>query len=156
MADAAIIYNKRLTESHYLMGLEWSFSEAVVPGQFVMLKVNRKGYDPLLRRPFGIYNVFDPVTGDGHSGIEILYKVVGKGTEILSDLAPDVKVDILGPLGNGFPAPKNGEKSILVAGGIGIAPIHLLTTACTGATVIFGTRDKTETPLTADIEKLGV
>ncbi len=156
MPSAVIVYNKKLTGSHYLMGLEWRFTEEVAPGQFIMLKVNHGGYDPLLRRPFGVYNVVDPARGGGHVGIEILYKVVGRGTSILSGLAPDDTVDILGPLGNGFPTPKAGEKPILVAGGIGIAPIHLLTLACKGATVIFGARDKSETPLTADIEKLGV
>ncbi len=157
MASAVIMYNKRLTGSHYLMGLEWSFTEKVAPGQFIMLKVNHGGYDPLLRRPFGVYNVFDQTGGgSGHVGIEILYKVVGRGTSILAGLAPDDVVDILGPLGNGFPAPEAGEKPILVAGGIGIAPIHLLSLSLKGATVIFGTRDKSETPLTADIEKLGV
>ena len=156
MADAEILYNKQLTESHYLMGLRWSFTEVVVPGQFIMLKVNCGGYDPLLRRPFGVYNVIDPDGGGKHTGIEILYKVVGRGTSLLSALTPGATVDILGPLGNGFPGPKAGEKSILVAGGIGIAPIHLLTLSLKGATVIFGAKDKSETPLTADIEKLGI
>ena len=159
MASAVIVYNKRLTESHYVMGLEWAFAGDAAPGQFIMLKVNHGVYDPLLRRPFGIYKVFfDGLPGgEGRTGIEILYKVVGRGTEILAGLVPDETVDILGPLGNGFPTPKPGEKSLLVAGGIGIAPIHLLALSCKKeATVIFGARDKSEAPLTADIEALGI
>jgi dihydroorotate dehydrogenase electron transfer subunit len=88
------------------------------PGQFLMIRI-RNGIDPFLRRPFSIYNVDNEV-------IEILYKIVGKGTDIMKDLREGDPIHILGPLGNGFIIKNDIETPILVAGGIGIASLNLL------------------------------
>lgn len=90
-------------------------------GQFVMLQV-REGVDPLLRRPFSLHRIF------AEEGIiEILYRVVGRGTLILSEGGPGTRVHLVGPLGTGFTLPRGGSPSVaFVAGGIGIAPLYEL------------------------------
>jgi dihydroorotate dehydrogenase electron transfer subunit len=91
------------------------------PGQFLNIKVN-DGYEPLLRRPFSIHRV------EG-SSIEVLYEVVGKGTEILSRKKSGDYLNVIGPLGNGFDygAWGMGHGSwVLVVGGIGVAPLFFL------------------------------
>ena len=95
------------------------FSDAS-PGQFVMIKVNNS-YDPFLRRPMSIYKI-DKKRGE----FEILYQVVGKGTNIMSELKKGDEIDVLGPLGRGFWIPKKIERAIIVAGGIGVAPMVAL------------------------------
>lgn len=88
------------------------------PGQFFMVKINSFDY-PLLRRPFSIANFTDEY-------IEIVYKVVGEGTKILSAKKPKEFVDLLGPLGNGFGRINVNRKIFLVGGGIGAAPLVYL------------------------------
>jgi len=98
-------------------------------GQFIMLRAS-KLFDPLLRRPFGIHRLChekDKYTlKSSPSCIEILYKVVGKGTLILSAKKKDEEIDLIGPLGNGFYLRQNIETAVLVAGGIGVAPLFSL------------------------------
>ena len=118
--DAKIVMNKQVASETYLMVLD---SPGVVakarPGQFVMIRV-RSGLDPLLRRPFSICGT------RGDNQFLILYRVVGKGTAILSGAGEGEKLSTLGPLGRGFELPESGYESILVAGGIGIAPLIFL------------------------------
>jgi len=86
------------------------------PGQFIMVKPSKYPH-LLLRRPFCIYN-FTP------SLIEILFQIVGRGTEALSLLNLNEEIDILGPLGKGFPPPpRDMDNILLVAGGMGIATL---------------------------------
>jgi dihydroorotate dehydrogenase electron transfer subunit len=90
-------------------------------GQFAMLQV-REGLDPLLRRPLSFHRIF-PEEGM----IEILYRIVGRGTMWLSRRTPGTRLNLLGPLGNGFELPDGSFGSIaVVAGGIGIAPLFEL------------------------------
>ena len=91
------------------------------PGQFVMLKVGQ-GMDPLLRRPFSICGVREDDL------VLILYRVVGRGTTIMCDAREGESLSVLGPLGSGFEMPQNGAKPLLVAGGMGIAPLIFLAT----------------------------
>ncbi len=99
------------------------------PGQFIEVKVNNGG-DPLLRRPLGVHKV----RGEK---VEVLYEIVGRGTQILSEKKPGEYLDVIGPLGNGFrfdppvfPLSKGGIEGgstpILVAGGMGVAPLVFL------------------------------
>ena len=149
MASGEIVYNKQLTPVHFLMGLDWQGSVSS-PGQFVMLRVG-SGYDPLLRRPFGIYNVTE-----GGSRLEVLYKVVGRGTAIMAAMKPGEEVDILGPLGRGFPAPGAEERVIMVAGGIGIAPLHMFALGHSKSVLLYGARESAEASLSGDVAALGL
>ncbi len=96
--------------------------EKPVPGQFVNIKIG-EGHDPLLRRPFSIH--FYDVQKEN---LHILYKIVGKGTAILPNLAEGTEVSILGPLGKGFSLEgmRKNSTALLVAGGIGLAPLYYL------------------------------
>ncbi len=125
--QATVLWNQPVGPGCYRMGLACTGGyEAAVPGQFVMLQVE-PGLAPLLRRPFSIFALI----GDRKrpKGIELLYKAVGKGTLKMTRLEPGQRVDLLGPLGRGFRVNVGGSSQIyLVAGGLGVAPIHFLAT----------------------------
>ncbi len=146
--NSTILYNKEISGGSFCMGISWKAS-GVRPGQFVMLKASA-GHDPLLRRPFGIYNVIGAKPGSAlkGQGIEVLYKVVGRGTGILSMRKPGESVDVLGPLGNGFPSISGKNKKIIfVAGGMGFAPLNLLAKTLNKGVFLFGARDKAQSVL---------
>src|SRR3970040_756457 len=90
------------------------------PGQFVMVKPSGS-LDPFLPRAYSILRVQRPGrrAGGGKPVVEMLYKVIGKGTTALSQLKRGDRVDFLGPLGNGYRVPRNLTTTLLVAGGRG-------------------------------------
>lgn len=92
------------------------------PGQFVHLKVSNH-LDPLLRRPISISDI-----QKDKNQFTMIYRAEGKGTRLLSEKKPGDTVDVLGPLGNGFPVheAKTGETALLVGGGIGVPPLYEL------------------------------
>lgn len=117
---AEITRNDRLTRDTFLMAFRApEMAARAAPGQFLMIRVTGR-LDPLLRRPFSICRT------DGQGTCAILYRVVGRGTEILSHVTPGQVLSILGPLGAGFRLPGSGTRALLVAGGIGIAPLVFL------------------------------
>ena len=126
-----IVFNKKFTDDTFLMGLR---SPEVVaearPGQFVMIKV-RPGDDPLLRRPFSV------CATRGDDLFLILYQVVGQGTRMMSMTGEGERLAVLGPLGKGFDLPKAGQEPVLVAGGIGIAPLIFLARTIEPGSVVF-------------------
>lgn len=89
----------------------------IVPGQFFMLRLPGQS-DPLLGRPFALFDVSHE---DPPQSIDFGYVVVGKLTSRLANLLPGDKVELWGPLGNGFPVPDVG-RLMLVGGGIGQTP----------------------------------
>ena len=97
------------------------------PGQFVMVKPSGS-LDPFLPRAYSILRVQRPgrQATSGKTVVEILYKVIGKGTTSLSRLTRGDRVDFLGPLGNGYRVPQNLTTALLVAGGIGVPPVVAL------------------------------
>jgi dihydroorotate dehydrogenase electron transfer subunit len=100
------------------------------PGQFIMLQVSEHT-DPLLRRPFSV------CSAQGAT-VDILYKVVGRGTAAMTSWQPGQRVSCIGPLGNGFNIAEPPEHAYLVAGGIGIAPLlFLLETLENRASTVF-------------------
>jgi dihydroorotate dehydrogenase electron transfer subunit len=97
-------------------------SQISAPGQFVHIRVSN-GWDPLLRRPISISS-FDKQ----QKSLTMIYRKEGKGTSILSERGPGMDIDILGPLGNGFPVDEvsPGQTALLVGGGIGVPPLYQL------------------------------
>jgi dihydroorotate dehydrogenase electron transfer subunit len=95
------------------------------PAQFFMVGI--PGSETLLRRPYsvcGLPGTFDDRPPDA---VQLLVKVVGKGTALLAALKPGAKIHVLGPLGRGFGAPPSGAvRPVIVAGGIGSAPFPAL------------------------------
>jgi len=119
------------------------------PGQFAMLGLDPSltHRDPLLPRPMAIYRVFA-------GKLEFRFKVVGRGTRILSELARGAPLSVLGPLGNGFPTPAPGDW--LVGGGTGIASLYeLARDAARGVRVRLGGRSRADILGLDDFEKLG-
>jgi len=98
---------------------------AVAAGQFVMLETTGT-LEPYLRRAFSVADVSNAgVPGGDGTRIELLAKVVGRGTKAMAELRPGERRKILGPLGKGFALPEGGRVA-LVAGGVGSAPLLLL------------------------------
>lgn len=148
---------EQLSSDNYLLTLDApQITCGAKPGQFVMLGVGQ-GKDPLLRRPFSINRI-------GSNGrLRILFKVVGRGTRILSHSVRGDILPILGPLGNGFSIDSH-KPACLVGGGMGIAPILFLAEYLNGIegrkaadTVILGGRNREELePLIGEFESLDI
>ncbi len=108
----------------YVMALEApEIARAIEPGQFVHMKIPGMD-DHILRRPFSVY------ARDGHAGVlEILYQVVGYGTDCMTVLAEgDEGVELIGPVGRTW-QPGEAKRALLVGGGVGAAPLFMLAEA---------------------------
>jgi dihydroorotate dehydrogenase electron transfer subunit len=141
---ATVEYNRQLQVNIYLLSmLNSALAESVKPGQFITIKVG-KGSIPLLRRPFSIFSA--AVVEGLAPRVEILYKVVGPATELMSHLQVGEQVSVLGPLGN--PYPDSFQRPLLIAGGTGIAGLHFLAQRLLARkikpTILFGVRSKDE------------
>ena len=93
---------------------------AARPGQFVHVRVPRT-LDPLLRRPISIM-----LAEKSHGELRLLVRAAGRGTQILTATPVGGKLELLGPLGTPFPLPEQEGDVLLVAGGIGVAPLIML------------------------------
>jgi dihydroorotate dehydrogenase electron transfer subunit len=129
--EARILAHDALGVDHFLLTLDAPrIARAARPGQFVMLQVDT-GIDPLLRRPMSICRVPDAA----RRTVQVLYKIVGRGTARLATQRRGGSLKTLGPLGNGFtlpPARRRGRKAppvVMVAGGIGVAIFPFLASA---------------------------
>ena len=116
-----VLENENISPGFYRMALDISRDwRHPVPGQFYNLRCGETK-DPLLRRPFSVHRL----THEKESvRLEILYRVVGKGTEWLSGRNKGETLDTIGPLGNGFLIREGTQNVVLVARGIGIAPLY--------------------------------
>jgi dihydroorotate dehydrogenase electron transfer subunit len=105
----------------YVMGLDAPpIASSILPGQFLNIRVNASTV-PLLRRPFSAYRVEGPV-------VEIIFQQIGAGTSILASKRTGDIVEVLGPLGTPFTLdPEAFDVGLLIAGGLGVAPVPLLT-----------------------------
>jgi dihydroorotate dehydrogenase electron transfer subunit len=125
---ATVAFNRSISTAYLHLGLSTpDFPVTFRAGEFVMVRPSWVG-DPFLPRAFSIYRVSDEgsSTGDSSPVIEILYKVLGKGTQGLARMEPGQEVEVLGPLGNAFTPPDHRTVVVLVAGGIGVPPIAAL------------------------------
>jgi dihydroorotate dehydrogenase electron transfer subunit len=115
-----IVSNERDTDSYFRLVLRApAIAPLIQPGQFAHVRILPLK-DALLRRPFSIFQA----TADTFS---ILYKTVGKGTDVLSRMRAGEEVSVIAPLGHGFTVPASGgETPLLVAGGYGMAAMFLL------------------------------
>jgi len=115
-----IVSNERDTDLYFRLVVRApEIAPLIQPGQFAHIRVLPMS-DALLRRPFSIYQV----TADGFS---ILYKAVGKGTEVLTRMRCGEELNVIAPLGHGFTVQqKTGSVPLLVAGGYGMAAMYLL------------------------------
>ena len=124
-------------------------AEKARAGQFVHVKIGDDRGDWILRRPFSICNT------DVEKGtVNVVYKVVGKGTAALSRIAPGVCCDVMGPLGNGF-VPVEDAVPVAVCGGYGAAATFMLTRSAKNGVLLLGARSTADIILTDRYEKAG-
>jgi dihydroorotate dehydrogenase electron transfer subunit len=116
--SAPIIENVQLARDTFRLRFEAPAIAAVItPGQFVMVRIAGID-DPLLGRAFALYD-----TSDDHTTVDVVYLVHGKLTSLLATRKPGDRVEVWGPLGNGFVGEgETLDHLILVAGGIGYTP----------------------------------
>lgn len=121
LEQGLVISNQQLSDDLFeLEFLSPDIAHHALPGQFVNVKVSDQ-HDPLLRRPISIYDI------DHEKGkITLLYKVVGRGTELMTGIKAQSTIDVMGPLGKGFSLPNYSKNTLLVGGGVGIAPLMYL------------------------------
>lgn len=123
LLTAQIIDNRRVAPAHFLMTVRLPLSFATpFPGQFVMIR-NNECDGPLLARPFSVYGF---QRQQDHAVMDLLYRVVGRGTSLFSRMIPGEELCFFGPLGKGFSIPTGVKRVLLVAGGIGVAPLIFL------------------------------
>ncbi|MFO7765082.1 MAG: dihydroorotate dehydrogenase electron transfer subunit [Pelovirga sp.] len=158
-----VLSNQEISPGYFRMRiLAPDYSRLAKPGQFVMFRVQRSLL-PLLRRPFGIFRAgFMPADCDTmppKEFIEIIYKVVGSGTDIMQGLHQGDPVELLGPLGTGFDLNLTTGDSILVGGGIGLVPLYMLAESIPDpsmAEVLIGGRSRDDIITVTEFERLGV
>ena len=125
MQRVRVVENRDLGGGYLLLKLESPFGpEAVKPGQFVMLRAPGR-LDPLLPRAFALFDLRGGSNG-GPATMDLFYHVIGKMTAIMADCEPGDELELLGPLGNAFSLPRGLRRAVLVAGGVGLAPMLLL------------------------------
>lgn len=116
--DAIVIEHQEIIGGYSLLVMRSpAVAPFVQPGQFIHVKVPHLG-ESVLRRPFSVFRA------DGDT-LSILYKNVGRGTRTLQFLRSGEAINIIGPLGNGFPPPRAGKFPVIVAGGYGMAALYL-------------------------------
>lgn len=143
-----IIENTQLTATVFKMKLQGDVSEITSPGQFVNIKLQGL----FLRRPISVC--------DSENGIlTLIYKVVGKGTEQMSEMTEGEELDVLTGLGNGYNTEISGEKPVLLGGGVGVPPLYMLAKKLIAegkkVTVILGFNTKEEIFCEEDFKTLG-
>ena len=107
--------NSPLTATVYKMVLAGDTSAITAPGQFINIKLSGL----YLRRPISVYDV-------DASTVTIIYKVVGHGTEQMSNMTVGKTLDVLTGLGNGYDTSLTGDRPLLLGGGVGVPPLYLL------------------------------
>jgi dihydroorotate dehydrogenase electron transfer subunit len=116
-----VLLNQQIARDTFLLRLEApALARAILPGQFVMLRLPG-GTDPLLGRPFALYDTVLDASGEPFA-VDIVYLVVGKLTRLLATLRSGNTLAVWGPLGNGFPDLDGVDHVALIAGGIGQTP----------------------------------
>lgn len=149
LEDAVIVEHEPVTSDYRRLVLEApAMAREAVPGQFVHLRIPTIE-SSALRRPLSIC--------DAQAGrLVLLYKQVGRGTRALARMNVGEKVNLLGPLGRGFPLPEAGSVPLLVGGGFGVAPLLFLAKRTAEPGVLFvGGRTADDVLLVHEFEALG-
>lgn len=144
-----ITSNQALTKEVYRMVLSGDTSAVTAPGQFVELALPGK----FLRRPIS-------VSDWNADSLTLIYKVVGQGTEQMSQLPVGTKLDVLTGLGNGYNTAISGDTPVLVGGGVGVPPLYglckTLLTQGKHPAVVLGFNKASEIFLAEEFRALGV
>jgi dihydroorotate dehydrogenase electron transfer subunit len=156
---ARVIANRPLSSDYNVLALAAPDIAAIAsPGQFVMLRPGT-GRDPLLRRPFSIFEILRDADGAA-TGLSILSKRIGVSTSLLYDAREDQRIDCLGPLGRPFTIVEPPSQAWMIAGGVGLAPFATLAEALTAggvkSTLFYGARRAEELFYLDFFRRLGV
>ena len=123
--SAEVIANHPLSADYNVVALAApAIAAATEPGQFVMVKP-AEGHDPLLRRPFSVFEVLRDHAGTP-TGISLLSKRIGPSTRLIYDVRPGDRMACLGPLGRSFSIVDASSEAWMIAGGVGLAPFATL------------------------------
>jgi dihydroorotate dehydrogenase electron transfer subunit len=146
--EARVIGNTRLSPDYNVIALAApEIASTVAPGQFVMVKPGR-AHDPLLRRPFSVFEILRDDAGTTVTGLTLLSKRIGVTTRLLFDAVEGDIVSCLGPLGRPFLLTASPGEAWMVAGGVGLAPFATVTEALRAAgtptTLFYGARSGAE------------
>ena len=134
---AKITENSSLNSNTFLLTVKPLVHVAAPkPGQFYMIEAG-DSYDPLLKRPFSYLRK----RGDT---LQFLYAIRGKGTSLLKTFTEGKTINMIGPLGNGYPQPPEGMTPLLIAGGTGIASIFSFCEELAEKYVLYGAKTKAE------------
>lgn len=118
-----VVENKPIAQDIYLLTLTGDLvMKMTTPGQFLHIKCS-PGLDPLLRRPISICDV-----NLEKKEVNIIFRLEGRGTRLLAEALPGDRLDVLGPLGTGFPIAHRqaGERVLIIGGGVGVPPLYYL------------------------------
>ncbi|MCI5791713.1 MAG: dihydroorotate dehydrogenase electron transfer subunit [Lachnospiraceae bacterium] len=144
-----------IADNVYRLELSGDVSEVSVPGQFINISI--EGF--FLRRPISVCDVCHDDNGSGNGTVTILYKAVGHGTDKLSQLPVGTKLSVLTGLGNGFYTKVSGKHPILIGGGIGSAPMLMLSKKLLSegkkVTAVLGFNSKGDVILEEELKALG-
>ena len=156
---AEVIANTPLSTDYNVLALAApDIAATAAAGQFVMVKA-RPGFDPLLRRPFSVFERFHDQAGRP-TGFSILNKRIGPSTALLFEAHLGSRVSVLGPLGQPFTPVDASTEAWLVAGGVGLAPFAVLAEQLrardVSVTLFYGARRATELFYLEFFTKLGV
>jgi dihydroorotate dehydrogenase electron transfer subunit len=156
--DAVVIANRQLSADYNVLSIAApGIADAAEPGQFVMVKPG-SNYDPLLRRPFSIFEILRDNAGRA-SGLSLLNKRIGPTTRLIFDAAPGQRIACLGPLGRPFIPADPPRQGWMVAGGVGLAPFVTLAEAMrshgTSMTLFYGGRTSRDLHCLDLFEQLG-
>jgi dihydroorotate dehydrogenase electron transfer subunit len=156
---AEVIANSRLSADYNVLALRApAIAGATKPGQFVMVK-SAAGLDPLLRRPFSIFERLSTDPDGVPRGISLLNKRIGLGTSQLYNAEPGTRLAVLGPLGRPFEPVSPPGHAWMVAGGVGLAPFATLAEALaerrTPMTLFYGGRSASDLYYEEYFERLG-
>ena len=142
-----VLSNIEIADKVYKMTLAGDTTD-IKCGQFVNIQID----GAYLRRPISVCDVEEGI-------LTIIYKVVGKGTEIMSELKSDTNLDVLTGLGNGYDTAQSGQKPLLIGGGVGVPPMYLLAKELINdgkeVTVVLGFNTKTDAFYMDEFEDLG-
>lgn len=139
MYDERVIIteNKKVNDKYYKLSFSSKkLARSVKPGQFMQVAINEQ-LDPFLRRPFSYYRV----VGDR---VEVLYEILGRGTEMLTHMTKGTSLKVLGPLGKPFTPKVKKKKRVLIAGGVGVPPLIFLAEKHKVDYLLIGTKSKAE------------
>ena len=139
---AEVTSNQLLSADYNVVSLAApAIASATAPGQFVMVKAGA-GYDPLLRRPFSVFEVLRDERGT-KTGISLLNKRIGKSTDLLYAARPGQRIACLGPLGRPFTPVEPPTDAWMVPGGDGLAPFATLADSLRAGELVVTTEDGT-------------